>query len=82
MEKIAGIKKYEVDEKLTLQDFYKLLRNITEKDEFSIEELLNVLETSAKGEIYFKDLSSPLLKRIQEKMKEIQLSKQPEGKKK
>jgi len=86
MEKITGIKKYEVDEKLTIQDFYKLLNNVTDNHEFDIEDLLHVLEVSAKGEVYYKDdLNNPILKRLQEKMKEIQATKEatkaPVGKK-
>lgn len=84
MEKIAGIKKYEVNEKLTLPDFYKLLLNISESPDITIEELLHILESSTKEGQYFKDkdpYANPIMKRIHEKMKELQANKAPIGKK-
>ena len=84
MEKVAGIKKYEVNEKLTLPDFYKLLINVTDGNDFTMDDVVHVLESSVKEGIFFKEkdpYSNPLMKRMHDKMKELQVNKVPVGKK-
>lgn len=75
IEKLTGNKKFEVDEKLSFEDFYKLLDNICEGRVNVIELVANNLKVSTEGVMIYKDdLENPVYKRLVQAMLEMKKS--------
>lgn len=65
VEKLSGDKKFTVDEKLSLEDFNKLLENVCEGNTTMIDLLINNLEISTSGnQIYKDDSDNPVYKKL------------------
>lgn len=76
VEKLSGIKKFDVDEKLGLPEFTKLLENTCEGDTQVVDLLLEHLEESLGGTTIFKDdLENPIYKRLVQVIKEMKKTK-------
>jgi len=73
IEKLSGNKKFEVDEKLSLEDFNRLLDNVCEGNGTMIDLLINNLEISLTtgNTIYKDDLDNPVYKRLVQVMQEM-----------
>ena len=55
IEKLTGNKKFEVDEKLSLNDYFKLIESVTEGSRENEDIFLIKLEESIQGIYSFKD---------------------------
>ena len=73
VEKLSGNKKFEVDEKLSLEEFNKLLENTCEGNTTMIDLLINNLEISITtgNMIYKDDLDNPVYKKLVQVMQEM-----------
>jgi len=79
IEKFTGNKKFEVDEKLGLPEFTKLIENIADSNVETEKILLDKFEKAVQGNYVFKDeLENPLYKRTVQLIKEM---KKPKAKK-
>ena len=76
VEKLSGNKKFDVDEKLSLDDFNRLLDNVCEGNGTMIDLLVNNLEISLTtgNTIYKDDLDNPVYKRLIQVMQEMKKS--------
>lgn len=72
VEKLSGDKKFSVDEKLSLDDFNKLLENVCEGNTTMIDLLINNLEISTNGnQIYKDDIDNPVYKKLIQTIQEM-----------
>ncbi len=72
IEKLSGDKKFSVDEKLSLDDFNKLLENVCEGNTTMIDLLINNLEISTNGnQIYKDDIDNPVYKKLIQTIQEM-----------
>lgn len=72
VEKLSGDKKFSVDEKLSLDDFNKLLENVCEGNTTMIDLLINNLEISTSGnQIYKDDIDNPVYKKLIQTIQEM-----------
>lgn len=79
MEKFSGNKRFDVDEKLGLNEFIKLIENSVENNKESEEEYLEKIELCQAGNSCFKDDPEyPFYKKMVQLIKEM---KKPLGKK-
>lgn len=72
IEKLSGNKKFDVDEKLLLDDFFRLIDNICEGVDTVVDALIGNFEMAVEGNtIYKDDLENVVYKRIVQIMKEM-----------
>lgn len=72
IEKLSGNKKFDVDEKLLLDDFIRLIDNICEGVDTVVDALIGNFEMAVEGNcIYKDDLENVVYKRIVQVMKEM-----------
>lgn len=72
IEKLSGDKKFSVDEKLSLEDFNKLIETVCEGNTDMIDKLTNNLEISVSGNVIYKeDLDNPVYKKLVQVIQEM-----------
>lgn len=72
IEKLTGNKKFEVDEKLNLDDFINIIDNLAEGDEEIIDSLLSNFEIAIEGDqIYKDDLDNIVYKKLVQIFKDL-----------